>query len=152
MSHVTEIDLEIRDLDALKKACEMLGLEFREGQKTYRWFGTHVGDYPLPKGFTKEEMGHCEHAIAIKNGNGASNGQLPYEVGVVTRRDGKQGYTLLWDFYCGGFGLQAKIGENGHALTDSYSAALSVQKLRRQGFRIQQTKTPQGKIVIRATR
>lgn len=157
MSHVTEIDLEIKDLASLKKACEMMGLEFREGQKTYRWYGHHVGDYPLPKGFKASDMGHCEHAIALKDSAypGETSGNrhdLPYEVGVVRRRDGKEGYTLLWDFWRGGFGLQSAIGEGANKLRDNYSAALSVQKLRQKGFRVQQTKTPAGKIVIRASR
>ena len=45
MSHVSTINVEIRDLEALKEACKVLGLEFKEGQKTYKWFGRHVGDY-----------------------------------------------------------------------------------------------------------
>ena len=32
MSHVSKVDMEILDLDALKKACADCGLEFREGQ------------------------------------------------------------------------------------------------------------------------
>lgn len=146
MSHVTEIDLEIRDLSCLKAACEALGLEWRENQKTFRWYGRHVGDYPLPAGFTKEDMGRCDHAIAIRDNDRA------YEVGVCARRDGKQGYTLLWDFWAGGHGLQAAIGGNGNKLRDQYSAALATQKLRKQGFRVTRTQSADGKIVLRATR
>ena len=45
MSHVTVIQIELKDLEALKFVCEQLGLEFREHQQTYRWYGTHIGDY-----------------------------------------------------------------------------------------------------------
>ncbi len=33
MSHVSKIELEIKDLEALKAACQRLGFKFREGQK-----------------------------------------------------------------------------------------------------------------------
>ncbi len=36
MSHVSKIELEIKDLEALKAACQRLGVKFREGQKTRR--------------------------------------------------------------------------------------------------------------------
>ena len=57
MSHVTVIAVELKDLDALKAVCAALGLEFRENQKTYRWYGRHVGDFPIPEGLTKADLG-----------------------------------------------------------------------------------------------
>ncbi len=45
MSHVATIEIQIKDLAALKQAAKDLGLEFRENQKTYRWYGYSVGDY-----------------------------------------------------------------------------------------------------------
>ncbi len=132
MSHVATIDLEIKDLECLKKAAKVLGLEFRENQKTYKWFGTHVGDYPLPTGFSKEELGTCDHALSIIN---PESGSRAYEVGISQRRDGKPGYTLLWDFWAGGYGLKEKIGENGIELKKEYSAQVAEKHLRKQGFR-----------------
>jgi len=90
MSHVTVIEFEIRDLECLRQACTELGLEFREGQKTFRWFGVHVGDYKVPDGFAVQDMGKCDHAIGLP-GNGPS--KKAYEIGVVRRRDGKPGHT-----------------------------------------------------------
>ena len=66
MSHVTVIAVELKDLDALKAVCAALGLEFRENQTTYRWYGRHVGDFPIPEGLTKADLGRCDHAIAVK--------------------------------------------------------------------------------------
>lgn len=130
MSHVATIDLEIKDLECLKRAATALGLEFKENQNTYKWFGTHVGDYPLPAGFSKEELGTCEHALSV-----VGAGDRTYEVGISKRRDGKPGYTLLWDFWAGGYGLKEKIGENGINLKKEYSAQVAEKHLRKQGFR-----------------
>ena len=112
MSHVARIDMEIKDLTALKAAAKLLGMEFLEGQTTYRWYGRHVGDYSLPEGFKASDLGKCEHAIGIPNDKKA------YEIGVVKRRDGKEGYTLLWDFWAGGYGLEAKVGKDGNKLKE----------------------------------
>ena len=98
MSHVARIELEINDLDSLKAACKSLGLEFVPDQKTFEWYGRQVGNYPLPDGFTLEDMGRCDHAIRVPGAQ--------YEIGVVKRR-GK--YTLLWDFWEDG-GLETVLG------------------------------------------
>lgn len=131
MSHVTTMELEIKDLEALKDACKMLGLEFVVGQKTFKWYGVHVGDYPLPTGFTKEDMGKCIHAIRIP-GNPSS-----YEIGVAERRDGQTGYVLLWDFWAGGFGLQEKVGKEGGLMKQAYAIARAKREALKMGYRTQ---------------
>ena len=70
-----------------------------------------MGDYPLPVGFKKEELGRCYHAIQIP---GAS-----YEIGVV-QKDNE--WKLLWDFYSSG-GLQQKLGKEAGLLKQAYSMA-----------------------------
>jgi hypothetical protein len=106
MSHTVEIkDLLIRDLAALGRAATRLGLELVMGQTNYRWYGTVVGDHPLPTGFTSQDIGKSEHAIRIPNQPDA------YEIGIVTRRDGLPGYALHWDFWNGGYGLTDRIGQ-----------------------------------------
>lgn len=132
MSHVATIEIEIKDLECLKRAAEKLGLEFKENQTTYKWFGQHVGDYPLPAGFSKEELGKCNHALSIKN---PKFGDRAYEVGISQRKDGKPGYTLLWDFWQNGYGLKELIGANGVELKKEYSAQVAEKHLRKQGFR-----------------
>lgn len=144
MSHVAEMEVQISDLDALDEACKELGLELRLNQKTFKWYGTHVGDYPLPKGFSKEEMGKCDHAIAIPGNSHA------YEIGVVKRRDGQEGYALLFDFFAGGRGMSQKVGGNNCAkLADEYLAAVTVKSYRRAGRQVQRERTALGHIVIR---
>jgi hypothetical protein len=122
MSHVTPINLEIKDLEALKMACERLGLTWMEGQKTYRWYGRFVGDYPMPEGFTVKDLGKCSHAIRVP---GAS-----YEIGVV-ERNGEN--ILMWDFYYSG-GLEKVLGQGGYKLKQAYSIEAAKLQAFRDGY------------------
>jgi hypothetical protein len=146
VSHVATVDLHIKDLDSLKAACKAMGLEFREGQKTYKWYGHSVGDYPLPEGFKANELGQCEHAIGIPGNKRA------YEIGVVRRRDGKPGYMLMWDFWNGGYGLQEVVGQDCKKLRQQYATQVSIKQVRKQGFRVQQTVGQDGKVRLVCTR
>jgi hypothetical protein len=145
MSHIAKITIKVKDLEALKIAAKNLGLEFVENQKKYRWYGVSVGDYPLPKNFTASDLGKCEHALRIPNNSTA------YEIGVVKSRDG-DGYELLWDFYNGGYGLQAKVGANGDRIKQEYSSAVSTRQLRKQGYRVQRTVKEDGRVILMATK
>ena len=112
MSHVTTIDATDKyDIPSLKQMCKNEGWEFIENKTTFAWFGRHVGDYPLPAGFTVDDMGKCSHAIRIPG--------CTYEVGVV--RKGEE-WKLLYDFWGTG-GLKQRLGENAGLLKQSYSMA-----------------------------
>lgn len=144
MSHVAMIDLEIRDLEALKAACRRLGLEFVKGQTTYKWYGRHVGDYPLPTGFAQEDLGKCDHAIRVPGNSRA------YEIGVVRRRDGRPGYTLLWDFWQGGYGLEEKVGQEAGRLKQAYGIEAAKRAAQRAGHRVLgETQRADGTVVLR---
>ncbi len=131
MSHVARIELEINDLDTLRAACKRLGLEFVQDQKTYAWWGTHVGDYPLPEGFTAEDLGKCHHAIKVPGAK--------YELGVV-ERNGK--YTLLWDFYSSG-GLEQVLGKGAGRLRQAYAVERVRREAIRKSYRITETTSRQ---------
>jgi len=151
MSHVSDVQLHIKDLAALKAACTALGLELVEGQQTYKWFGTHVGDYPLPKGFSKDELGKCAHAIRVKPGTeGTSN--KTYEIGVVSRKDGQPGFTLMWDFWCGGYGLQQVVGDDCNKLKQAYAVQVAARRLQSQGMRVQQVVGTDGTVRLVASK
>jgi hypothetical protein len=137
VSHVVTLDVEIRDLEALRDAAAALGLEFREGQQTFRWWGKHVGDYALPAGFTAEDMGKCEHAISLPNNPSA------YEVGVVRRRDGRPGFSLMFDFYGGGKGLMNAVGSKCGRLVQEYAAQVVVKQAGRN-WRVTRTQAADG--------
>lgn len=156
MSHVATVELHITSLDDLKAACERLGLEFVAGQTEYNWYGTSVGDYPLPEGFAVEDLGKCEHAIRVRAADAEKcreqYNHMPYEIGVVKRRDGKPGYSLLWDFYCGGFGLQDFVGEGCNKLKQAYAIAAATRAARQQGFRVTETQGQDGKVRLQCVR
>ena len=67
MSHITKLELEIEDLDALEEACtEDLGVELVRNQTKY-------------KHYQRSQQGECEHAIRVKDNEKA------FEIGVVRR-------------------------------------------------------------------
>lgn len=130
MSHVAKIEVEIKDLAALKATAARLGLELMEGQTAYKWYGRSVGDTKLPEGFKANELGQCEHAIRVVGNPNA------YEIGVVRRRDGGEGYTLLWDSWSGGYGLVEKVGAKAEKLTQGYGVEVATRIAQRKGFRV----------------
>jgi hypothetical protein len=117
MSHVITSACHVTDLDVLEVACKAIGLELVRGQKQFRWWGHHVGDYPIPEGYTQDDLGKCEHAIRIPGKPDA------YEIGVVQRRDGQEGWSLMFDFYGGGRGMQAVAGLNCEKVAQQYAIA-----------------------------
>lgn len=140
MSHVTKIDLVVRDLDSLEKACKRMGCELVRGQKKFKWYGYFVGDSRPPQeladqGYTSDKYGTCDHAIRVKGNDRA------YEIGLIARKDGK-GYMLAWDSWCGGHGLCAAVGYDkkdlsGSKLKDWYAAEVSRKQMSQQGFMVQ---------------
>jgi uncharacterized protein DUF1257 len=143
MSHIAEVNLLVHDLNALERACHRLGLELVRHQQTYRWYGTSVGDDPLPTGFAKDGLGTCEHAIRIPGH------QQAYEIGIVTRRDGKPGYALLWDFYRGGYGLVEHVGEQAERLQQLYALEVTLSTIEQMHHCVlEQTQLADGSIEL----
>lgn len=126
MSHIATVEVQIKDLEALAKACEELNLELVIGQTTYRWYGRAVG---RP---ADARDGFCEHAIRVKGNPKA------YEIGLTKRADGT-GYEIKWDTWSGGFGLVAAVGgEKAEKLKQTYAAEVAAKAARRAGFRVVQ--------------
>jgi hypothetical protein len=145
MSHVAKLILEVRDLPCLERAAKVLGLELAFEQKTYKWYGWSVGDYPIPKGMTAADLGKCDHAIRIP-GDGRA-----YEVGVVKSKN-HSGFELVWDFWQGGFGLRDKIGENGNKLRQEYAVQVAMKHARAQGYQVSRRYNAKGECVLTAVR
>ena len=154
MSHVVDIAVPIDDLLALKKACERCGLEFREGQTTYAWWGRSEGDYPLPEGYTSADLGHCAHAIGIPGEVPQSGSRGNWEIGVCERRDGQPGYTLMFDFYGGPGGrLKAKAGgEECQELMQLYHVEKAKHAAINNGYsNLREERTKSGRIKLYAS-
>lgn len=146
MSHVAKMKVKVLSLDALKAAAKQLGLEFIKDQKQYKWFGKHVGDYPLPEGFSKADLGNCDYALRIKDKPGA------YEIGIVKNKNGKPGYTLLWDFWAGGYGLESVVGKDGQKLGQEYAVQVGLRNRLAEGYQVERKTDAEGNVFVTARR
>jgi len=113
MSHISKIELEVKDLGMLKMACDRLGLEFMEGQTEFRWYGSN---------------GKCAHAIRVPGAD--------YEIG-VQRVDGR--FELQCDYYDPNIGKV--IGQNGGFLKQAYAVEQTRSEARRKGYTVIEKKT-----------
>ena len=124
MSHISVIEIQINNLEILKKVCDRLGFEFLKNQKSYQWYGTWVGRFSLPEGITENQLGKCDHAIRVPN--------CRYEIGVVKRGDH---FILLWDSWRKG-GLTKAIGKRAGVLKQAYAVERVRNEARRKGYRL----------------
>ena len=117
MSHISKIELEVKDLGTLRQACSRLGLNLIKGKKTFKWYG--------------HEEGRCDHAIRVP---GAT-----YEIGVI-----KTGnlYELRCDYWDSGIGKA--IGQNGGLLRQAYAVECTKTEARRKGYSTIEKKTDSG--------
>jgi hypothetical protein len=103
------------DKKALLLAVEHLGdLEVVETNE-YRWWGSHVGDYPVPKGMKKDELGkNAAFVIRVKGEKRkqltAKYHQEPYDLAIVEDPNNPGCYIPMYDFYGSGAGLDEVIG------------------------------------------
>jgi hypothetical protein len=141
MSHVISMKVKINDLECLARAAKRCGLELVKDQKTYKWWGRSVGDYPIPAGFTAQDLGKCDHAIRIP-GNSHS-----YEIGVVKNKTGP-GYVLLFDFYGQEKTLIPKVGKNGELLEMAYAVEIAKKDMISQGYTIRERINRHGDVII----
>lgn len=153
MSHITELALRVRDLDALEAACDNLGLELQRDKRTFAWWGTFVSDSNAYGEMKPSEMGRCEHAIRVK-GDAPRNGSAgPWEIGVARAKDG-DGYKLFFDTYgSAGARLTAKVGPSANRLKQEYAAVkaerTALAKLSRHGYHATREALPSGAIRLR---
>lgn len=136
MSHVTNVQLKVRDLDALEATLveRFSNLELRRGQKTHASY------------FAGSQ---CEHAIGYK-GRKPSNGPSgEYEIGLVKSADG-EGYDLQLDK---DYGTGRQLADQVPALRREYAAhvatAKATQKLSRFGWRVQREDLPNHSIRLK---
>jgi len=131
MSHVVAIKTELTDLAAVKAACKELGLVFKEGQKTIRWFGEWMNDYAAADaayklGIKPEQYGTADHAIEVP-GSG-------YDVGLL-RNPETGGYKIYFDFFGqDGAKIQKAIGEGGEKLLQRYAVIKTENTAKAKGW------------------
>ncbi len=128
--HVVSVNIELKNLEAIRRACEVLGWQFRENQKTYEWVGRWYDDSPVPRNafaadtegeieyhrvmnltstlrrtYMTNLLGQCDHAIRPDI---ASKG----EIGLIQRGDT---YVPIWDYFTSDSvnKIRAENGMNG---------------------------------------
>jgi len=157
MSHVVTVKTRMDDLSAVRAACKTLGWEFLEGQQTYNWYGSWVGDTAIPEHlFTPAEVARlkgladherikemtkllrgCEHAIRVP---GAT-----YEIGLRKAPSGR-GFVPVWDYYM--VGRLPKTA--GAQLCQAYAVEKVKAEVKRRGGRVEGVKVQEdGSVQIR---
>lgn len=116
MSHISKIELEVKDLGILSQACRKLGLEFIRDQESFKWYG-------------RESV--CSHAIKVPGAD--------YEIG-VTAQDGR--YDLACDFYDPS--LEKVIGKQGGLLKQAYAVEKTKNEARKKGYSVIERQTQAG--------
>jgi hypothetical protein len=116
MSHISKIELEVRDLGILGQACARLGLQLIRGQKTFRWYGKDA---------------QCDQAIKIPGAN--------YEIGVLYRNGL---YELNCDFYDSN--IEKVIGRKGGLLKQAYAVEKTKIEARKKGYSVLERQTENG--------
>ena len=124
MSHISKIELKINDLDALRKACDRLALQFMYGQKAFKWYS---GSHP------------CDHAISAADAS--------YEIGVVRQDDS---FSLYWDDWSTG-GLTQRIGAGAGLLKQAYTIERVLSEARRKNMRYSEIKNNNGVRIVLTT-
>ncbi len=114
MSHFTSIDIEIRDLEALRSACRELSLPF-EADTTARGYA----------GSTRK----AEHVIRL-------NG--PYDVALTRRKNGT--FKVEADFWEGH--VEKELGPRMGRLRQLYAVHKATREARRKGYRVQRQCLP----------
>ncbi len=140
MSHIVTIKTQFRSLEAIKAAAERLGGTFHEGQQTYVWFGQYMGDYPLPAGVAREDLGKCDHAISFPG--------CTYQLGIV--KTGPTTFELRWDFW--ERAIREKLGgEAAPLLKQAYAIEAARLEARRRGHGFVEQKQADGSIKLSVT-
>ena len=116
MSHISKIELEVRDIQILGNACKRLGLELLKGQKTFKWYGKEA---------------ECDHAIRVPGAD--------YEIG-VTNKNGL--YELQCDYY--DRNIEKVIGKKGGLLKQAYAVEKAKIEARKKGYSVLERKTENG--------
>jgi len=116
MSHISKIELEVKDLGNLSQACRRLGLELIKGQTSFKWYGRESA---------------CSHAIKVPGAD--------YEIG-VNHRNGR--YELTCDFYDPN--LEKAIGKQGGLLKQAYAVEKTKTEARKKGYSVLERQTQTG--------
>lgn len=146
MSHVISSTERFLDLECLKRTLKkhFPQLQWKEGQKTWAWYGKWMNDYAAKDaayklGIKPEDYGKCDHAIKLPG--------CQYEIGIMKAPDGK-GWSPVWDFFGQGAKLSAVIGQNAEKLMAAYNQEFVTQFAEQEGMELTTETDSEGKLVL----
>lgn len=111
LSHTSQVQCKIQSINAVKKACDTMGLTFQEGG-TYRVYGG---------------ANNAEYVIKLKNS--------PYDLGLVKQPDGT--YDIKCDFW--GTHVAKEVGENCGLILQETAAQAAIEAAQMRGVSIYRT-------------
>jgi hypothetical protein len=133
VSHITNIKLSMKDLEAVREAGAACGLELHEGVKSYKnYYGTKPCDHVLRQPGAKKDA---------------------WEVGILAQPDGT--FTPQLDVWGPqGQALTALVGQAGNKLKREYAAAVATKKARQtlKGWDVVRQDLAGGRIQLRVRR
>jgi hypothetical protein len=131
MSHITDVKMRVRDLDALAEACDALSGELQRDKRDFCWWSTYLGDSRDYGELDPKTFGRCAHAIKIKGTTPHNGPNGPWEIGVIPAKDGV-GFMLAYDtFGSAGRALTEAFGQNLDRLRREYSAVVAQAKAKK---------------------
>jgi hypothetical protein len=133
MSHIAEVELEMKDMGALAKAAEACGMELVRDAKTFKYYAGQTAP--------------CIHKLKLK-GAGAND----FEVG-LRYTDGTQTTVAPFIDTYGHAGqkLVKAMGEGMVKLKQHYAAEVTRADLKKKGYRVTVTEA-EGRLRVRATK
>ena len=120
MSHFTTIKTQIKDLDALKSACQEMGLPVLEKAQARGFYDNHL---------------RAEYVIQLKG---------PYDIAVQKQKDGTFGLTS--DLYAGH--VEKEVGSNYGKLLQLYAVHKAMKEARRKGHLVTRQQKSDGAIKL----
>jgi hypothetical protein len=101
------------DLECLVKAAELKGF-VKVDTNEYKWWGRSVGDYPTPPGVRTEDIGKNALFVLRMNDEKLATARSKYgeayEIGVIADPNNPGCYTVMYDFYNSGYGIDDLVG------------------------------------------
>ena len=120
MSHFTEIQTEIRDIDALRDACAELGLDLLQDA--------------VARGYGSNRL-QREYVIRL-------NG--PYDIALNRNGDGH--FTLTTDWWAGH--VEKEVGKDFGRLLQIYGVHKTTREARKRGYRVHRKQLRNGSISL----
>lgn len=155
--HVVTVAVEVRNLEALDRACTRLGWRLDIDRRSHHWFGQWVDDSPLPRGlFESEELYQAMLGLSKEHRRKAMTEYLSkpdhvlfvpgsrYEIGI--HRVGER-WELAIDEW-----TQQGMGRNiANKLAQAYSLECAILEAEKHGYSVQEEKQPNGAVKLTCT-